>query len=421
MEEENKEPVTETTGPQEVAPAEEQPQTSEDAPVEAPAQEPPKEQVVVTIVPPEKPKETPPKPQQQPHNRQTEPRKRFAAMSAEEKKAFIAKKNAEHMEILENCGYKPAAVSAIINTFASTEKGYEESRSRDHLILMLEYLANRLHYRVPRFTIDESSIFDSLLTASLADIIDVDGLFSKPDQESKDIVTDIFDSVWKRKERIMGDSKDAFNSIKQFLIAAINAKIVQGYAKRARYLLECILFVRGQQIEIFSGIFHEETVADPRRPAGWKPRPPVQMCPKCGKPMRYNFRLEKHYCPDATCENWEPPPKRFHRNDGDDAERISKNHPTGYDSGKPIRQRSGADRFREKYANRPKPKSPVQKAIDDMHKKGEEFAKKAGSDPWSALDGLTGVDQQAEDPSQETIQEAGSEQLPPPPEEVPEN
>lgn len=330
------------------------------------------------------------------------------ANDPESVKAFIARKNSEHIEILENAGYKPVAVSAIINTFMNQEKGYEKSHGRDHLVLMLENFGEHLLYKTERFTIDESAVLDSLLIASYADLMEVENIFEMPAEDAKSLVNDILNKVWKRKERVIGANKEMFMQIKQYLFAALNPKYAEGYAQRARYLLECINFIRTQQIEIWAGMFHDKPVRNPQfeqreRRKQLKERPKGDPCPICGKPMLYSFAAQKWFCPDSTCENWLPPPEKKPFKRGNKPEKVQKAHGPGYDSGKPIEQKSGVDKFRAKYggakpgAKKPKEAAPAQKP--------PEAPAGLGTD-WSALDKLQ---------VQHDGEPAKKEDLPPPP------
>jgi len=370
-EENNTAPVTDTT-----------------AAVAAPAATPEEPKVTVKIAPPEAPKKPQPKPVRK--------MRTSDANDPDSVKAFIARKNNEHTEILENAGYKPVAVSAIINTFTNQEKGYEESHSRDHLVLMLEYFGEHILYRTDRFTIDESAVLDSLLIAAYSDLMAVENLFDMSDEDSMKTVTGLLDSVWKRKDRIIGANKAMFNAIKQFLTGAINPKYAEGYAQRARYLLECILFIRTQQIEIWAGMFHEKPVYNPRFEKRERVAPPTgDPCPICGKPMRYSFAAQKYFCPDSTCDNWLPPPekKKFPPR-GKKPEKVSKAHESGYDSGKPVETKSGAEKFKERYSKgaAKTPKAKQSAATDNpsvVVKRGDgKSFDQAGGEAWGVLDQL---------------------------------
>lgn len=305
-------------------------------------------------------------------------------------KAFIARKNTEHMETLENAGYKPVAVSAIVNTFMNQEKGYEKFHGRDHLVHMLRDFAEYLLYRVDRFTIDESAVLDSLFIASYADLMDVRGIFDMDPVDSKKTVDDILNSVWKRKERVVGGNKALFMQIKQFVFATINPKYVEGYAQRARYFLECINFIRSNQIEIWAGMFHDSPVRNPEfeqrdRRRKIKERPKGDPCPVCGKPMIYSFAAQKWFCPDSTCENWLPPPeKKPFVKRGGRFEKAQQPNDHGNER-KPIEQKSGTDKFRAKYGDR----KPVEKKPSDAAAPKQVEAPPAGlGTDWSALDKL---------------------------------
>lgn len=390
--------------------------------------------VKVDIPPPEPKKEFRPRPR--PQQQQDRPRSR----NPEDIAAFIAKKNAEHMEILENAGYQPVAVNVIVNGFATKESGYEKVKSRDHLMLMLETVADALRYGIDYFTINEASVLDSLLNAALAELLAVDGLLTLGPDEGYAKVMSVFDTVWKRKERIMGDNVETFATLKRMLLRAINAQHKEGFAGRARYLLECIIFVRANQVEVFAGMFHTDRIQAPGyvlRKLGIgnnEPKP----CPKCGKPMKYWRYKHRFVCSDPMCENWEDATPPWARNrDGEGGEpaaapeRISKKHRGGYDSGKPISTESGAERFKKRFQKKqftPEQKANFEKkkaeraAMEAMARENNEKIAKGQQDQWAALDKLKlgdGNGEQAAPAAEAPAPEPAGDQLPPPPAEIP--
>ena len=408
------------------------PERVSEEPKENPQVEVPKVTVKVDIPPPEPKKEFRPRPR--PQAQQDRPHSR----NPEDIAAFIAKKNAEHMEILENAGYQPVAAKVIINGIASKETGYEKVRSRDHLMLMLETVADALRYGIDYFTINEASVLDSLLNAALAELLSVDGLLNLGPDEGYAKVMSVFDIVWKRKERIMGDNVETFAALKRMLLRAINAQHKEGFAARARYLLECIIFVRANQVEIFAGMFHTERLPAPghvlrKLGIGNEPKP----CPKCGKPMKYWRYKHRFVCADPMCENWEDttPPWFRKGENGEPAaapERISKKHRGGYDSGKPIATESGTDRFKKRFQKKqftPEQKAAFEKkkaeraAMAEMTRSNNEKIAKGNQDTWAALDKLklpeNGNGEPAAPAAETPAPEPAGEQLPPPPEEIP--
>jgi ssDNA-binding Zn-finger/Zn-ribbon topoisomerase 1 len=385
-----------------------------------PPPEAPAPTVSVSIPPP-----PPVKKEFKPRTRPQSPRNdRPTGRTPEEIAAFIARKNAEHMSILEDAGYSPVAVSTIINNFANKEAGYERGRARDHLMLMLETVSEALRYGIDSFTINESSVLDSLLNQTLADLISDAEMMKLPAVEGMKKAQNVFHNTWKRKERIMGDNTDTFYKLKKYFLLAINPTVPEGYAGRARYLLECIIFVRANQVEIFSGMLHAERIPAPGYVFKKLGINTDRMCPKCGKKMVYVKWKHRLCCTNSLCENWEDPGTR--PSDGQEsapAERISKKHQGGYDSGKPIETMSGKERFNKRFS---RPLSPEKKAaiekrkqmkatMDQMHSENEKKIAEGNTSQWAALDKLKLVDQPA---TQETEAPSGSEQLPPPPAEI---
>ena len=410
-----------------------EPTTPPPAVPETPAPAPAAPTISVSIPPPAQPAK---KPGFRPRNQrpQSQMGDRPTGRSPEEIAAFIARKNAEHMDILEKAGFSPVAVSTIVNNFASKEAGYERGSSRDHLVLMLEAFAQGLRYGIDVFTINESSILDSLLNQALANLLAVEDLMKLDGKEGVNKVRSALDSAWSRKMRIMGDNVDTFMAIKRYLMNAINPTVPDGYAGRARYLLECIIFVRANQVEIFSGMIHAERVPAP----GWILRKlgirDERVCPKCGSKMVFLRWKHRLVCTSVTCENWEDPTPPYRRDQGgeggDAPERISKSHTDGYDSGKPIATTSGKERFNKRFQKKqftPEQKAAFEKkkaeraAMAQMARENNEKIAKGQQDQWAALDKLKLGDAPAEPQTEQPAQEAipDNSQLPPPPAEVP--
>ena len=120
--------------------------------------------------------------------------------------------------------------------------------------------------------------------------------------------------------------------------------------------------------------------------------------------MLYLFNIQKHICTNPLCEDYRPPRKK--REDGEGGQRhpfkkADSNNGEGFRSGKPIKTKSGTDRFKQRYANVKKPAEPKpiktaapteEKIVKDVNGKDKKVTvqKKfeTSSGTWDALDGL---------------------------------
>lgn len=329
-------------------------------------------------------------------------KKGFDPSDAEARKAWIAKKRAEHQKVLTESGYAPVAVLAVMK-YMSTQHGYEKKASKDNLCFMFADFAACLKYRVGKFDRDMSAAIAMCIVDANANIASENNILNIEEAEASKKVQDIINHAWK-VNCDLGPKRDDMQRIKQFFIHAIRPDI-EGFVRRAKYFVECIVDLMLTTIDPFEGMFHEEEL---QKPAGFKhrgvmpPRPAKQKCPKCGETMLYLFNIQKHICTNPLCEDYRPPRKK--REDGEGGQRRpfkkGGNKGEGFRSGKPIKTQSGADRFKQRYANAKKAEPRVFKAaapteekiIKDINGKDKKITvqKKfeTGAGTWDALDAL---------------------------------
>ena len=325
-------------------------------------------------------------------------KKGFDPSDAEARKAWIAKKRAEHQKVLTDSGYSPVAVLAVMK-YMSTQHGYEKKASKDNLCFMFADFAACLKYRVGKFDRDMSAALAMCIVDANANIASENNILNIDEAEASKKVQDILNHAWK-VNCSLGPKRDDMQRIKQFFIRVIRPDI-EGFVRRAKYFVECIVDLMLTTIDPFEGMFHDEEL---KKPAGFKnrcvmpPRPAKQKCPKCGETMLYLFNIQKHICTNPLCEDYRPPRKKREDGEGDQRRPFKKNNGEGFRSGKPVKTQSGADRFKQRYAKKTEPKvimsaSPTEeKIIKGMNGKEKkitvtkEFNTAAGT--WDALDAL---------------------------------
>lgn len=331
-------------------------------------------------------------------------KKGFDPSDAEARKAWIAKKRAEHQKVLTESGYSPVAVLAVMK-YMSTQHGYEKKASKDNLCFMFADFAACLKYRVGKFDRDMSAAIAMCIVDANANIASENNILNIDEAEASKKVQDIINHAWK-VNCSLGPKRDDMQRIKQFFIRVIRPDI-EGFVRRAKYFVECIVDLMLTTIDPFEGMFHDEEL---KKPTGFKnrcvmpPCPAKQKCPKCGETMLFLFNIQKHICTNPLCEDYRPPRKK--REDGEDGQRRpfkkgDSNKGEGFRSGKPIKTKSGTDRFKQRYANVKKPAEPKsiktaapteEKIVKDVNGKDKKITvqKKfeTSSGTWDALDGL---------------------------------
>ena len=330
-------------------------------------------------------------------------KKGFDPSDAEARKAWIAKKRAEHQKVLTDSGYTPVAVLAVMK-YMSTQHGYEKKASKDNLCFMFADFAACLKYRVGKFDRDMSAAIAMCIVDANANIASENNILNIEEAEASNKVQDIINHAWK-VNCSLGPKRDDMQRIKQFFIHAIRPDI-EGFVRRAKYFVECIVDLMLTTIDPFEGMFHDEEL---QKPVGFKnrcvmpPRPAKQKCPKCGETMLYLFNIQKHICTNPLCEDYHPPRKKRENGEGGQRRPFKKdgnNKGEGLRSGKPIKVRSGVDRFKQRYADVKKAEPKViktaapteEKIIKDINGKDKKITiqKKfeTSSGAWDALDGL---------------------------------
>ena len=314
-------------------------------------------------------------------------KKGFDPSDAEARKAWIAKKRAEHQKVLTDSGYSPVAVLAVMK-YMSTQHGYEKKASKDNLCFMFADFAACLKYRVGKFDRDMSAAIAMCIVDANANIASDNNILNIDEAEASKKVQDIINHAWK-VNCSLGPKRDDMQRIKQFFIRVIRPDS-EGFVRRAKYFIECIVDLMLTTIDPFEGMFHDEEL---KKPTGFKnrcvmpPRPAKQKCPKCGETMLYLFNIQKHICTNPLCEDYRPPRKK--REDGE-----------GFRPGKPIKTKSGTDRFKQRYAkvkkSEPKPiktAAPTEeKIVKDVNGKDKKimvqkkFETSRGT--WDALNNL---------------------------------
>lgn len=349
-------------------------------------------------------------------------KKGFDPSDAEARKAWIAKKRAEHQKVLTDSGYTPVAVLAVMKYMAS-QHGYEKKASKDNLCYMFADFAECLKYKVRQFDRDMSAAIAMCIVDANANIASEQNILNLEEAESSKKVQEIINHAWK-VNCDLGPKREEMQRIKQFFVHSMRPDI-EGFARRARYFIECIVDLMLTTIDPFEGMFHDEEL---QKPAGFKhrgvmpPRPPKQKCPKCGETMLYLFNISKHICTNPLCEDYRPPRKKREDGEGGQQRRpFKKNNGEGFRSGKPVKTQSGADRFKQRYANKKtepkviKSAAPTEEKIikdkDGKEKKvivAKKFNTSAGT--WDALDALKIPDPGAEQPA---VSEAPAEAVAP--------
>lgn len=327
-------------------------------------------------------------------------KKGFDPSDAEARKAWIAKKRAEHQKVLTDSGYSPVAVLAVMK-YMSTQHGYEKKASKDNLCYMFADFAECLKYKVRQFDRDMSAAIAMCIVDANANIASENNVLNLEEAESSKKVQEIINHAWK-VNCDLGPKREEMQRIKQFFVHSMRPDI-EGFARRARYFIECIVDLMLTTIDPFEGMFHDEEL---QKPVGFKhrgvmpPRPSKQKCPKCGETMLYLFNIQKHICTNPLCEDYRPPRKKREDDEegGQQRRPFKKNNSEGFRSGKPVKTQSGADRFKQRYAKKTEPKvimsaSPTEeKIIKGMNGKEKkitvtkEFNTAAGT--WDALDAL---------------------------------
>lgn len=369
------------------------------------------------------------------------PKGSFAPNDAAAKRAWINQKHKEQQESLIRNGYTPTAAIAIMR-YLTNNHGYEKQRAKDHLIYMFEHLSRSMRFSLNIFTRDISSQLAVLLCDVAGHLSEERNLLNMKAEESMQFVLNVFDSVWKSSG---GNSTREMQALKNHFEKAMNVKVAEGYAARARYFIECIVDTTMKMVDPFEGLFHTERLEVPddvrkimhmppkgsepqRGPRGQKNfnRPkreyPKVFCEKCGQEMKWIFTMKKHICQNPLCTEYTELPKRdfgtknrFPKKRAPQQaaqpqnvpEKISKEHQTGYDSGKPIEQESAAAKFRRRFHGQitANPKKTVN---------GKTVAKRFETEgnPFAVLDQLKA-------PANKEPEAPKAEQLPKPPTEVP--
>ena len=358
-------------------------------------------------------------------------KKGFDPADAEARKAWIAKKRAEHQKVLTESGYAPVAVLAVMK-YMATQHGYEKKCAKDNLCYMFADFAACLKYRVGKFDRDMSAAIAMCIVDANANIAQDNDILKVEEAEASKKVQDIVNHAWK-VNCDLGPKRDDMQRIKQFFIHAMRPDI-EGFVRRAKYFVECIVDLMLTTIDPFEGMFHDEELT---KPAGFKhrgvmpPRPAKQKCPKCGKYMLYLFNIQKHICTNPLCEDFRPPRKK--REDGEGGQRRDRrpqkkgNNGEGFRSGKPIKTQSGADRFKQRYAKKPEviaTAAPTEQKVikdkDGSEKKitvKKQFNTSVGT--WDALDALK-LGGEAEAPKEEVKETVTPEPAPAEPAPAPE-
>ena len=350
-------------------------------------------------------------------------KKGFDPSDVEARKAWIAKKRAEHQKVLTDSGYTPVAVLSVMKYMAS-QHGYEKKASKDNLCYMFADFAECLKYKVRQFDRDMSAAIAMCIVDANANIASENNILNLEEAESSKKVQEIINHAWK-VNCDLGPKREEMQRIKQFFIHAMRPDI-GGFAHRSKYFIECIVDLMLTTIDPFEGMFHDEELS---KPSGFKhrgvmpPRPAKQKCPKCGENMLYLFNIQKHICTNPLCEDYRPPRRK--REDGGEGGQqrrpFKRNNGEGFRSGKPVKTQSGADRFKQRYAKKLEPKvahtaAPIEEKIikdkDGKEKKitvTKSFSSAAGT--WDALDALKIPQKPADE--QPAVSEAPAESVAP--------
>lgn len=347
-------------------------------------------------------------------------KKGFDPSDAEARKAWIAKKRAEHQKVLTESGYAPVAVLAVMKYMAG-QHGYEKKASKDNLCYMFADFAACLKYKVRQFDRDMSAAIAMCIVDANANILNENNILNLEEAEASKKVQDIINHAWK-VNCDLGPKREEMQRLKQFFVHAMRPEI-DGFVRRAKYFIECIVDLMLTTIDPFEGMFHDEELT---KPAGFKhrgvmpPRPPKQKCPKCGENMLYLFNIQKHICTNPLCEDYRPPRKKREDGEGGGQRRPFKkrdNRGEDFHSGKPIKTQSGVDRFKQRYAAKPKVTTiaPTEEKIikdkDGKEKKiivKKQFSTSAGT--WDALDNL-----KLGEPAEAKAEQPKTEEPPPAP------
>lgn len=282
-----------------------------------------------------------------------QPRKRvkFNPNDAQAKKAWVAMKHQEQQDELLKNGYSPTAVVAMLRYMAQNH-GYEQKSAKDHLVFTFNRLARSIKYSIDIFDQNMSSMLAIMVIDINGHLSDRQDLLRLPADESKQYAIDVIDHVWKASGgNSMGPD---MQRLKEYVKRALNMKFAEGYAARAKYWCECVIDITMKTIDPFAGLFHTERqeIPDEIKKIMHIPEKkvyPPKLCPKCNQPMKWIHSIHKHICTNNMCEDWRPPREKKPRGEGGDQPRRSGKPWT---SGKNIATRSGADRFKQRYAKK---------------------------------------------------------------------
>ena len=338
-------------------------------------------------------------------------KKGFDPSDVEARKAWIAKKRAEHQKVLTDSGYTPVAVLSVMKYMAS-QHGYEKKASKDNLCYMFADFAECLKYKVRQFDRDMSAAIAMCIVDANANIASENNILNLEEAESSKKVQEIIEQQQSMLEQISGFTKE---EAKEYLIRSVEEDARHDIAKKFKEI--------DAQAKDDATKKAKEYMDKGGLVPDMPPRPAKQKCPKCGENMLYLFNIQKHICTNPLCEDYRPPRRK--REDGGEGGQqrrpFKRNNGEGFRSGKPVKTQSGADRFKQRYAKKLEPKvahtaAPIEEKIikdkDGKEKKitvTKSFSSAAGT--WDALDALKIPQKPADE--QPAVSEAPAESVAP--------